>query len=174
MTTEWTTPTLFSQYAEESAEDIHVPWDASKFNALQNIDNHRLGLNGVLTHIARSPKTDTTNKTYYLKAQGFNFNNLPNVISGIELRIKSERRGRVTDDTIQLLIDDSPISVNKANLNVDPIKTYGGSTDRWNIEDIHVENLRQSTFGVLVRFQSHPHYPHKDGAYISGIELRIY
>lgn len=174
MTTEWTTPTLFSQYAETSAEDIHVPWDASKFNALKNIDNQRLGLNGVLTHIARSPKTDTTNKTYYLTAQGFNFNNIPEVISGIELRINTERRGRITDDTIQLLIDNQPIGVNKANLDVDPIKTYGGPTDLWDIENILVENLRQSTFGVLVRFQSHPRYPHKDGAYISGIELRIY
>ena len=174
MTTEWTTPTLFSQYAEESAENVHVPWDDSKFNALINVDNQRLGLNGVLTHIARSPKTDTTNKTYYLKSQGFNFSNLPDVISGIELRINSERRGRITDETIQLLVDDQVIGENKANLNLDPIKTYGGQTDLWDINDIQVENLRQSTFGVLVRFQSHPHYPHRDGAYISGIELRIY
>ena len=174
MTTEWTTPTLFSQYAEESAENVHVPWDDSKFNALINVDNQRLGLNGVLTHIARSPKTDTTNKTYYLKSQGFNFSNLPDVISGIELRINSERRGRITDDTVQLIIDDQVIGENKANLNLDPIKTYGGQTDLWDINDIQVENLRQSTFGVLVRFQSHPHYPHRDGAYISGIELRIY
>lgn len=174
MTTEWTTPTLFSQYADQGAEDIHVSWDETKFNALINVDNQRLGLNGVLTHIARSPKIDTTNKTYYLKTQGFNFNNLPDVISGIELRINAERRGRITDDTVQLIIDDQVIGENKANLNLDPIKTYGGQTDLWDINDIQVENLRQSTFGVLVRFQSHPHYPHRDGAYISGIELRIY
>jgi hypothetical protein len=170
MTTVWTSPTIISQYSEPGAEAHHVQWSEREFSAITNVDNVRLGLNGTLEHIARSPKHDTGNKTYFLKAQGFNFNNLPTTISGIEVRLSADRRARITDDTIQLLVNDQPVGKNQATLILDPKKIYGGENDTWDVGDITVN----STFGVLIRFQSHPHWPHKDTAYINAVEIRIH
>ena len=174
MTTVWTPPSTILQYAESGAEEIHIPWDSTAFHAVTEFDQQRLGLNGTLTHIARSPKHDSLSKTYFLKFQNFNFNNLPNAISGIELKLCIDRRGRVTDDTVQLLINDSPVGSNKANLNLDPIKFYGGELDKWEIDDIDLNDVTNSNFGILLRLKSHPKYPHKDPAFINSIELRIY
>ena len=76
MTTVWTYPNTFSQYAEEGGEDVHVRWNENNFKTLCTI-----GTEGSLTHIARSPKHDTTSRTYYLKAQGFNFSSIPETVS---------------------------------------------------------------------------------------------
>ena len=174
MTAVWTPPSLISQYAETSAEDIHIPWNALEFSAVSAFDQQRLGLNGVLSHIARSPKHDTLSKTYFLKFQGFNFNNLPNSISGVELKLCADRRGRVTDDTVQLIVNNTAVGSNKANLNLDPIKYYGSATDKWEVPSLSKADLVNSNFGLLLRFKSHPKYPHSDPAFINSIELRIY
>jgi len=175
MTTNWTTPTIFSQYAEPEAEQAHISWDDSTgFGALLNNDQQSVGTNGTLYHIARSPKTDLKTKTYYLKFQGFNFTNLPGTVSGIECRLSSSRRGRITDETIQLCLDNDLIGENRADLNLDPIKIYGGNADLWSTESLSMSNIQDSKFGVVVRFQSHPSFPHRDGAYINAVELRIH
>lgn len=161
-------PKNFSQYAEEEGEDIHIKWNESKFTLLCNLETE-----GTLAHFSRSPKHDKVNKTYYLKAQDFNFSSLPEQITGIELILKTDRKGRITDDTIQLLINDQPVGDNKSNLNLDPIKTYGGSNDLWGLENLNGNEIT-NTFGVLMRFRSHPHFPHRDGMYIRSIELRIH
>jgi hypothetical protein len=160
MTTEWTSPTTFSQYAEEGAESVHVQWD-----------DKLTSTNGCLEHIARSPKHDLRTKTYYLKATGFNFQNLPDTISGVELRLSVKRRGRVTDETISLVINDQ-VSENRATLDLSPTKMYGSETDTWALS-MSLEDLN-SEFGVLLRFQSHPQWPHKDAAFIDAVELRIH
>lgn len=170
MTTAWTNPTIVEQYSETGAESIHIPWKTDEILAVTNPSSDTLGLNGVLTHIARSPKYDITNKTWFVRATGYNFVNLPNVISGIEFRLTTKRAGRITDDTIQLCSNGQLIGENRADLIVDPIKIYGGSLDLWSTSSITID----STFGVVIRFQSHPHYPHKDSAYIQALELRIH
>jgi hypothetical protein len=168
MTTVFTSPTIFSQYAEEGGELEHIQWNDNQFIYKKNIDT-----NGVLTHFARSPKTDIRSKTYYLKAQNFSFNYIPDNISGIELVLDTDRRGRISDDTVQLIIDDQIVGENKANLNLDPKKVYGGPTDLWGLDSISRTQI-SNVFGVLVRFQSHPHFPHKDGMFIRSIEVRIH
>jgi hypothetical protein len=161
MTTEWTNPATLLQYAEEGAESVHVPWDSTLTST-----------NGSLEHIARSPKRNIRTKTYYLKATGFAFQNLPETISGVELRLSVKRRGRVTDDTISLVINDQ-ISENRATLDLAPTKLYGGETDLWSFENISLEDLN-SNFGILIRFQAHLQWPHKDPAFIDAVELRIH
>jgi hypothetical protein len=161
MTTAWTAPTIFSQYAEEGAESVHVQWDDSLTSTY-----------GCLEHIARSPKHDLRTKTYYLKATGFNFQNLPQSVSGIELRLSMKRRGRITDETISLVFD-GETSENRATLDLAPTKLYGGETDNWSVGNLSLANLN-SNFGVLLRFQAHPHWPHKDAAFIDAVELRIH
>jgi len=161
-------PTTFYQYAEEGGESVHIRWDETKFNS-----QVKIGTQGVLSHLARSPKTDLRNKTYYLKVQGFDFSSIPDTINGIEVVLTTDRRGRVTDETVQLVINDQVVSENKATLNLDPIKTYGSSTDLWGLETISQQDIN-SSFGLLMRFQSHPHFPHRDGMFIRGIEVRIH
>jgi hypothetical protein len=113
-------------------------------------------------------------KTYYVKCQGFNFINLPDTLSGIELRLSTQRRGRVTDDTIQLCFDDNVIGDNQANLIVDPVKIYGNETSLWSVKNLSMATIQDSKFGVVIRLQSHLNYPHRDEAYINAVELRIH
>ena len=171
--TTWNYPTAVSQYAEPGAELVHINWNEKQFNALASPGAHSLSSNGPLVHLARSPKVDYTNKTYYLVAKGFNFSNIPNTISGIELRLNANRRGRITDETIQLLVNGQPVGDNQATLNVDPIKTYGSNTNLWGLDGLLAENINEE-FGVLIRFCSHPHWPHRDGININSVELQIY
>lgn len=170
MTTAWTNPTIIEQYSEPGAESVHISWKDEELIAVTSPDLESLGLNGTLTHIARSPKYDITNKTWFIRATGYNFINLPATISGIELRLTARRAGRITDETIQLCSNSVLIGENRANLSVDPTKVYGGSSDLWSASGITVD----ATLGVVVRFQSHPHYPHKDSAYLQALELRIH
>jgi hypothetical protein len=163
MTTAWISPTTFSQYPEEGAELVHIPWDRT----LTSTD-------GCLEHIARSPKQDIRTKTYYLKATGFNFSNLPTTISGIEVRLTMNRRGRITDDTVDLIVANQALGNNKASLDLSPIKIYGSATDLWSTKNLTLLDVIDSNFGVLFRFQSHPHWPHKDAAFINAVELRIH
>ena len=78
------------------------------------------------------------------------------------------------DETIQLCLEDDLIGENRADLNLDPIKVYGGNTDLWSTENLSMSNIQDPTFGVVVRLQSHPSFPHRDGAYINAVELRIH
>lgn len=171
--TTWNYPTAVSQYAEQGAELVHIKWNETQFNALAYPGPQSLSSNGPLVHLARSPKVDYTNKTYYLVAKGFNFSNLPSTISGIELRLNANRRGRITDETVQLLVNNQPVGDNQATLSVDPIKTYGGITNLWGLSGLLADNIN-AEFGVLIRFRSHPHWPHKDGVNIHSVELQIY
>jgi hypothetical protein len=169
MTTAWTNPTQIFQYSEPGAELIHKSWNFSDSDYMYQL----ISLNGVLEHIARSPKYDITNKTYYFKATGYRFTNLPEVISGIELRLSADRVGRISDDTIQLCLNDELIGKNTASTLVNPVKIYGGETDLWDTE-ISIPDVMNMSFGIVIRLKSHPHWPHKDTALIRAMELRIH
>lgn len=174
MTTSWTLPNTISQYSEEGAEQAHVDWDNSdNFNQLKNSDNRFLQSNRALEHIARSPKADLKNKTYFLKITNFTFNQLPSSLSGIEVRIKARRYGRATDDTIQLVKNDTVIGDNKASLSIHPEKLYGGVSDLWGT-NLTISDITDSTFGILIRFKSHPDWPHKDPILVDSVEMRIH
>lgn len=175
MTTLWATPTTISQYAEQDSEEFHVKWDDSTgFVDLMSTNEQSVGTLDTLYHIARSPKTDITNKTYYIKVTGFNFAEIPDQISGIEVRIKMNRRGRVTDDTVQLCYGNDIVGENKADLTVLPIKVYGSSTDTWQIPSLTSIDLTSGLFGVILRFKAHPKWPHRDAAFIDSVEMRIH
>jgi hypothetical protein len=165
MTTAWTSPTIITQYAEAGAESVHVPWTGTIMP---------LSTDGSLEHIARSPKHDIRTKTYYLKFTGFNFENLPATISGIELKLDVQRRGRVTDETVDLYVADQAVGNNQATLELVPTKIYGGETDLWAMENLLLADVEDNNFGVVIRFQAHPHWPHKDHAFVNAVELRIH
>jgi hypothetical protein len=175
MTTNWIRPTIVVQYAELGAESAHIPWNTSdNFSTL--IHGYHTAVETVsdLYHYSRRPRTDVTTKTYYLQLTGFNFTNLPSTLSGIQLKIYSNRRGRITDDTIQLCLNGNAIGNNQATLNLDPANTYGGETNLWGTDNLTIANIQDPTFGIILRFQSHQQWPHKDPASLSSVELQIY
>ena len=175
MSTPWALPTIISQFSEPDAEAVHIAWDNSNnFNSLRNLDSGYIQTVQPLMHIARSPKHDLKNKTYYIRASGFNFINLPASFSGIELKLTTRRYGRITDETIQLCLDEVSIGDNMATLDLNPIKTYGGDSNKWGAEDLSITNIINTSFGVVIRFQSHPNWPHRDPAFIGAVELRIH
>lgn len=175
MTTSWTDPTNITQFSEIGAENFHITWDNTNSYAGMKSDNEQsVGSMNPLYHYARSPEADINSKTYYIRATGFNFENLPNTISGVEVRLKTKRGGRVTDDTVQLCLDGTDIGENKADLIVNPLKYYGGENDLWGIGSIAKSSIQNNTFGITLRFKSHPQYPHRDAVFIDSVQIRIH
>ena len=174
MTTNWNLPTSVTQYAEPETEDSHVSWlEVGNFHRLRNLDGIPIKTSRDLLHIAKEPKHDLVEKTYYIKSTGFNFQNLPDAISGVEMRLSMKRHGRISDETIQLCLDNDLIGDNQASNALNPVTIYGGETDNWHAE-LSATTLQNPTFGVVIRFKSHPHWPHKTGASVDGVEIRIH
>jgi hypothetical protein len=175
MTTIWTLPTVVTQYAEAGAEAAHISWnDTDNFNKLIYSAGRPVQTTKSLYHIARSPKHDISTKTYYIRATGFAFQSLPATISGIAVRVSCDRRGRIADETIQLCVDGNFIGDNTASLPILPIKEYGGANNLWGLNTIPVGYLQNSTFGVVIRLQSHPSWPHRDHATMNAVEMQIF
>lgn len=174
MTSNWALPTIITQYAEEGAEDAHISWnDINGFSSLKNLDGKFIKTTSDLVHIAREPRHDITQKTYFLRITGFNFINLPAVVSGIEMKLTMNRFGRITDDTVQLCIDNNVIGDNQATLDLNPIKTYGSQTSVWG-SNLTISDVQNSSFGITLRFKSHPRWPHKSSAMIDSVQVRVY
>lgn len=174
MSTNWALPLSVVQYAESGAEDRHISWnDERNFSSIKTKDGSHTKTNRDLLHIARDPKHDIIEKTYYLKLTNFQFSSVPASISGIEVKITMNRFGRITDDTIQLCLNDNLIGQNFADLDLSPIKIYGSQTDLW-MTSLTSANISDSSFGIALRFQSHPKWPHKSSALIDAVEIRVH
>ena len=174
MTSNWALPTNIIQYAEEGAEDAHISWtETDSFSGLKSADGRSIKTSGELVHIAREPRHDITQKTYFLKITGFNFINLPDTVSGIEMKLSMNRFGRITDDTVQLCVNDQLIGENQATLDLNPIKIYGDQTSMWDT-NLSISDVQNPSFGVTLRFKSHPRWPHKSSAMIDVVQVRVY
>ena len=174
MTSTWALPTIINQYSEEGAEDAHISWnDVNEFSSLKNLDGKFIKTTADLVHIAREPRHDITQKTYFLRITGFNFDNLPTVLSGIEVKLTMNRFGRITDDTVQLCINNNLVGDNQATLDLNPIKIYGSQTDIWR-STLTISDVQNSSFGITLRFKSHPRWPHKSSAMIDSVQVRVY
>lgn len=174
MPTPWTYPSIIMQFSEPGGESSDIAWDESNsFFELKSLDNRSLQSTGNLRHIARSPKPDIRNKTYFLRCTGFNFLNLPNILSGIEVQLTARRYGRAQDETIQLCLDGNLIGENLSTAEINPQKIYGGPNEMWGSGIIR-ENLLNSTFGFTLRFQAHRHWPHADPVLIDAVQMRIW
>lgn len=169
MPTKWYYPNSVDQYAEVS---VHVPW-LTDFDKIKHPDGKFLRLSKTLLHIANPTTNDLKMKTYYLVLTDFQIDNCPSIISGIEIEINMNRGGRITDDTVQLRYNDSFIGINRANFDLAPNKIYGDQTDLWET-NLTKQQVEDSSFGVGVRFQSHPSWPHNEYAKIDYIRLRLY
>ena len=173
MNSNWALPASVTQYAEPGA-DNHVSWiDTNNFYSLKNNDGRSIKTSRDLLHIAKEPRHDLVEKTYFLKIIGFNFTNLPAVLTGIELRLTMNRYGRISDETIQLCLDNEPIGENQTSSTLDPIKIYGSDTSIWATQ-LTIADIQNPSFGVILRFRSHPNWPHKNSALIDAVELRVH
>lgn len=169
------TPTIVTQYAEEGAEAAHVSWNASdNFNKLIYLEGKPIQTSAPLYHISRSPKHDIRMKTYYIRVTGFQFQSLPEIVSGIQVTLACDRRGRIADETVQLCVDGNVIGDNQASMPILPIKEYGGENNLWGMTELSLETLQNPTFGVVIRLQSHPNWPHRDHATLTAVEMQIY
>lgn len=174
MASNWALPSIVIQYPETGFESNHVAWDENRqFSAIKTKDGTHVKTIRDLLHIARDPKHDILEKTYFLKLTNFNFVNLPNILSGIEVKLTMNRFGRITDDVIQLTHNNDLIGENKADLILDPIKIYGGDNDLWR-SNLSIQDISENSFGISLRFESHPKWPHKSSAFIDCVEIRIY
>ena len=168
MTTIWTPPTTITQYAEDPS---HIEWDTN-FDRLTTLFSG-VSLSKPIQHISRQPKNDIKMKSWYIQATNFNFQNLPDAISGIAFKFSVNRGGRVFDDTIQLTCNGELIGENKCVRTVDPVQVYGGATDLWNVDNLS-SLIQDPSFGITIRLKSHPDWPHKTTPILRGLELQIY
>jgi hypothetical protein len=133
-----------------------------------------------LKHIANPASGPIRNSTFALVCTGFNIP-LLDEINGIEVRVTGQRNGRIADETIQLTYENSAIGRNNFNYETDEEgrltlfndTVYGSPTDTWGAEVTSVM-LQDSSFGVILKFQSHPYYPHSSDMQIESVSLTVY
>lgn len=170
MTTPWAFPNTITQVAEV---ENHIPW-TDNYYAIKTEDPVYLSTTDDLLHISNRDVNGLRMKTYYLYLTGFSFLTLPGTINGIELELNMKRGGRITDDTIQLRYDGNFIGENKADYKLDNIKTLGGPDDLWDIPTLSPEIVSDASFGVGLRFQSHPSWPHREHPMINYARIRVW
>lgn len=172
MTTAWTAPSLITQYAEDES---HISWnEVDNFSSIVTMNGKGTSTSKPLLHISRQPRNDIKMKTHFLKATGFNFINLPTSVSGVVCKVTMNRHGRISDDTIQLTYNGELIGENYATKNLNPISIYGSNSDTWKIENLDLTMVRDSSFGIILRFRSHPNWPHSTTPLIYSIELQVH
>jgi hypothetical protein len=173
MTNNWALPRTIEQFSEPGTEEQHISWlEVDNFSSLKYPDGRSVRTVRDLVHIARDPRHDIKEKTYFLKLTNFNFHSLPDTITGIQLRVSMNRFGRITDDVIKLWSNDVPTGENQASRSLSPVKIYGQEDSIWGTE-LGIEDVQDPDFGVILRFKSHPDWPHKSSALIDSVELRI-
>jgi len=133
-----------------------------------------------LKHIANPASGPIRDSTYALVCTGFRIPALAE-INGIELQVIAQRNGRITDETVQLTYQGSAIGRNNFVYETDesgrlPLSNdtkYGGITDLWGVE-VTSEMIQDASFGVILKFQSHPYYPHSSDMQIETVRLTVY
>ena len=133
-----------------------------------------------LKHIANPASGPIRDSTFALVCTGFDIP-LLDEINGIEVRVTGQRNGRIADETIQLTYENSAIGRNNFNYETDEEgrltlfndTVYGSPTDTWGAE-ITPEILQDSSFGIILKFQSHPYYPHSSDMQIESVSLTVY
>ena len=143
--------------------------------------NSRWSTVKALHHFDNPASGDLRTRSWALACTNFQITELPEVISGIGLNLKTQRNGRIVDEQIQLFYDGSPIGTNnfiystdsEGHLTLLNDTNYGGPTDLWNAE-ITPEMLQDSAFGVILKFQGHPYYPHLSTMFLDAVTLTVY
>lgn len=172
MYTPWYYPTTVSQYAEHES---HISWESSaNFAELQELDCRSIKTSRDLIYISNPTTNNIRSKTWFLTATNFNIGEITGTITGVQLMINANRGGRITDDTVQLYLNQSTIGDNMATEILDMNKLYGGSRELWGLDDFTSDIYQSTEFGIILRFQSHPRWPHRETILIDSMALRFY
>lgn len=133
-----------------------------------------------LSHLSNPACGDLRSRTWELICTGFNIP-LVDSIDGIQVAVTGQRHGRVVDEVIQLTYQGNPIGHNnfvyitdsEGHLPITNETEYGGPTDLWGTI-LTPEIITDSTFGLILKFQSHPYYPHRCGMFLDSVSLTVF
>ena len=161
--------------------EFEITWRNTPVASSPGIAGSRYQTVKSLSHLSNPACGDIRSSTQALEFINFNITNPPAVISGIVLHVNTQRNGRATDEIIQLTYQGELIGTNHVNyytdteghLTLDNFATYGSSTDNWGV-DLTPEMLQDPSFGVRLKFQAHPYYPHSSGMFIDSVALTVY
>ena len=143
--------------------------------------NARWGTVRPLLHRSNSATGGLRDKTWAITCTNFNMNDLPEVITGLQLDLSGQRNGRIIDETIQLTYQGQPIGNNnflyvldsEGHFYLNNQTSYGGPTDLWGVE-LTPTILQDPSFGIILKFQSHPYYPHSCGMFLDTVSFTVY
>lgn len=170
--TGWLYPNVISQFAEDPS---HISWDnLNQYASVKSTDSWFLRTSTDLVHIVNPSVNDIRSRTYYLQLKQFGIPQLSSTPTGLEVKVNSKRGGRVTDETIQFYMNNELLGENRADSNLDMIKNYGSPSDFWGLTEEDLSNISDSEFGLLLRFQAHPRFPHRDAIYLDSVSLRVW
>lgn len=172
MPTSWKISRAVEQYAET---EHHIEWNGvANFSGFAVDRGCSIMSSADLLHISNFTANDLKMKTWYLIAKGFDFSDAPATVSGIEAKITTKRFGRITDDTVQLIVNGDTLGKNMATADLSEDKLYGSPTDLWGMPVFERSMLLMPNFGILLRFQSHPNWPHRCPIGISSVSVRVW
>lgn len=167
------------EQVSESPE-YEIPWKSAPALNSPYLIKTRWRTVKELAHISNPATGDLRNNTYSLICTNFQITDLPPIISGIELTINAQRNGRIVDEIIQLTYQGQPIGKNNfvyltdsdGHLRLVNETKYGGPADLWDTV-LTPEMLQDPTFGVILKFQSHPYYPHSSGMLVESVQITV-
>jgi hypothetical protein len=172
-------PTKVDLYSEDPENEIS--WSAFTASESDFLLQKRWRTVKPLVHRANSATGAIRNSTYSLICTDFNMSELPDEITGLELNLQAQRNGRISDYQIQLTYQNNPIGENNFKYITNSEghflllneTTYGGPEDLWGTE-LTKEILQDPSFGVILKFQSHPYYPHSSGMLVESVSITVY
>ena len=161
-------------------DEHEITWQGFITNNAGYLLNKRWKTISPLKHISNPASGDIRDRTQALIIKGFNIPDTINPV-GISVEVTGQRNGRICDEIIQLwhqgeLIGDNNffyITDTNGHLLVTNQSTYGGPTNSWGTT-LTPELLSDPEFGIMVKFQSHPYYPHNDIMILDSVSLTVY
>ena len=161
--------------------EIEIFWKSTPSRDVNSLLEQRWTTVRSLKHIANPATGNIRERTAALICTNFQMENLPDVITGLELKIIAQRNGRIADEIIQLTYQGQPIGKNnfvyltdsEGHIKITNETLYGGPEDLWET-NLTPEMLMDPSFGVILKFQSHPYYPHSVGMILDSVSLTVY
>lgn len=161
--------------------DNEITWKATPISEPDFLLGSRWSTVKSLLHRSNPATGDLCDRTWEVHCTNFDIVDAPDVISGIQLEISGQRNGRICDEIIQLCYQGSPIGTNNFHYELDSEghfyinnqMTYGGPTDLWGAE-LTPEIIQDPSFGVILKFQSHPYYPHNCGMFLDKVTVSVF
>lgn len=166
---------------ETQDPENEISWNTTPSRDVNSLLEKRWSTVKSLKHIANPATGNIRERTTSLICTNFQIDNLPESISGLELKLVAQRNGRIADEIIQLTYQGQAIGKNnfvyltdsEGHLKITNETFYGGPSDLWEAE-ITEDMLRDPSFGVILKFQSHPYYPHNVGMILDSVSLTVY